>query len=77
MSEHSWPGEDRLGGTGQEELEPEASAEPEPVEAEAAPQTTRHIVLTTTLPGRELTRRTHPRLARIQAQSFFVQTDCV
>lgn len=38
MSEHSWPGEDRLGGTGQEELEPEASAEPEPVEAEAAPE---------------------------------------
>jgi 6,7-dimethyl-8-ribityllumazine synthase len=40
MSEHSWPGEDRLGATGQEELEPEASAEPEPepVEAEEAPQ---------------------------------------
>jgi 6,7-dimethyl-8-ribityllumazine synthase len=38
MSEHSWPGEDRLGATEQEEPEPEASAEPEPVEAEAAPQ---------------------------------------
>ncbi len=38
MSEHSWPGEDRIGGTGQEELDPEASAEAEPVEAEAAPQ---------------------------------------
>ena len=38
MNEHSWPGEDRLGATEQEELDPEASAEPEPVEAEAAPQ---------------------------------------
>jgi 6,7-dimethyl-8-ribityllumazine synthase len=39
MSEHSWPGEDRLvGSTEQEELDPEASEEAEPVEAEAAPQ---------------------------------------
>jgi 6,7-dimethyl-8-ribityllumazine synthase len=38
MSQHSWPGEDRIGGAGQGELEPEGSAEAEPVEAEAAPQ---------------------------------------
>jgi 6,7-dimethyl-8-ribityllumazine synthase len=38
MSEHSWPGEDRIGGAGQGELEPEGSPEAEPVEAEAAPQ---------------------------------------
>jgi 6,7-dimethyl-8-ribityllumazine synthase len=42
MSEHHWPGEERLVGTEQQEPDPEASAEAEPVEpeaeAEAAPQ---------------------------------------
>ena len=38
MNEHSWPGEDRLGATEQEEPDPQASAEPDPVEAEEAPQ---------------------------------------
>jgi 6,7-dimethyl-8-ribityllumazine synthase len=42
MSEHHWPGEKRLVGTEQQEPDPEASAEAEPVEpeaeAEAAPQ---------------------------------------
>jgi len=38
VNEHSWPGEDRLGATEQEEPDPQASAEPDPVEAEEAPQ---------------------------------------
>lgn len=40
MNEHSWPGEERLVGTEQEEPDPEvaAEAEPEPEEAEEAPQ---------------------------------------
>ena len=42
MSEHHWPGEERLVGTEQQEPDPEASVEAEPVEpeaeAEAAPQ---------------------------------------
>jgi len=39
VTEHSWPGEDRLVGTKQEEPDPEVSAEAEPEpEAEAAPQ---------------------------------------
>src|SRR5690606_34323838 len=42
-------------------------------QAKAAPQATRHIVLATTFPSRELPRRAHPRLARIQAQQDFTK----